>query len=76
MVKSDLTRKPFLGGKHSMVDTLFKITCFEKNIFFSVLELRGTLSELVSTRRSLVLILPLQYGFPGFMFVNLYVAFT
>jgi hypothetical protein len=36
MVKSDLTRKPSLGGKHSMVDTLFKITCFEKNIFFRI----------------------------------------
>ncbi len=47
-------------GRLSTVDLLVKIAC-EENSFST----ESILSELVSTRRSIVLIFPLQEGFPG-----------
>jgi hypothetical protein len=51
-------------GRHITVDLLIKIGCLveKKSI---VLTRESSLSELVSTMRSTVLILPLQLGFPG-----------
>jgi hypothetical protein len=55
-----LTREPLLMGELSTVDLLLvKIACFikRKDIFFRI---KNSWSELVSTRRSTVLRLPLQ----------------
>ncbi len=62
-----LTREPLLMGELSTVDLLVKIACFikRKNIFFRI---KNSWSELVSTRRSTVLRLPLQKGFLVLMY--------
>ncbi len=47
-----------------LVDILVKIGCFvkkDKNIF----SIKSSLSELVSTRKSTILSLPIEWGFPG-----------
>ncbi len=56
--------KPHWRGRFSTVDLLIKIGCFVKKGKYSF-SLKNSLSKLVSTRRLMVLSLPLQWGFPG-----------
>jgi hypothetical protein len=83
--RGEKTRMPgnlYWRGGLSTIDLLIKIACFVKNIFFFI---RCSWSEIVSTtdlywiwyrpvvstRKSTVLILPVQWGFPcSFQFKN------
>ncbi len=59
---------PFWSGNLSTIDLQPKIACFVKiNIFY----IKRNWSELISTRGSTVLIVPLQSGFPGY-FMQVY----
>ncbi len=56
--------KSYWRGRLSTVDLLIKIGCFVNKEKYSF-SMKRSWSELVSTRRSIVLILLLQQGFPG-----------
>jgi hypothetical protein len=58
-----LTRELLQKGRFSTVDLLIKIACFVKTK--SIFTIKRSWSELVYTRRSTVMILPLQWGFPA-----------
>ncbi len=51
-------------GRLSTLDLLIKLGCFISKVN-NVFNLKSSCTKLVSTRRSTVLILPLQRGFPG-----------
>jgi hypothetical protein len=57
-------RQGTLTGRLGMADLLIRVACFGKNVTH-VFNIKNCQSKLVSTRRSIVLSLPLQKGFPG-----------
>ncbi len=61
------TGNPSLKGEGPTVDLLHKIACFYKKVknVFNVFNIKSSWSELVTTWRSTVLILPFQWGLPG-----------
>jgi len=54
----------YWGGRLSTVDLTFKVVCFAKNMN-NIFNIKRSWSKLVSTRRSTVLSLFLQWDFPG-----------
>jgi hypothetical protein len=53
------------GGRLSTVDLLIKIGCFVKR-YINIFNIKRSWSKLASTRRSIVLSLPLQWDFPDY----------